>query len=118
MSVILLMKGPVCTHIAVHQNGPTAVRHIVKQQFLRAAVALEAAKLGRLVRVKPTRHPHDVFIKKEPALIGTDLEAHTDLCSLAEYTARFYMATPGCIKQDMRDELVKQRLVRQEYFNG
>ncbi len=119
MSVILLMKGPVCTHRAVHKNGPVAVRHIVKHQFLRAADALQAANLGVLETIKPPRRPsHEVFVKKEPGLIGSDLARNADLCTLGEYMARFYMATPGCIDQELRNELTKRQLVRPEYFNS
>ncbi|XP_072016039.1 uncharacterized protein [Amphiura filiformis] len=118
MSAILLMKGPICTHNAIHDNGPTAVRHIVKKQFLRAAGSLQAANLGKLVQIKVFRRTYDVFVKAEPSQIGRDLANNMDLCTLDEYAARFFMTTPRVIKQEIRDELVKQFLVKEDYFNG
>ncbi|XP_072016040.1 uncharacterized protein [Amphiura filiformis] len=117
MSAILLMKGPVCTNTALTNNGPSGVRTVGKQQFLRAANELQALNLGKLVKVKPAhRFGVDVFVKKEPLQIGSDLANNKDLCTWEEYTGRFFMATPACVKKDIRDELVKQVLVKEEYF--
>ncbi|XP_072016037.1 uncharacterized protein [Amphiura filiformis] len=118
MSVILLMKGPVCTNTALHSTAPAAVRNVGKRQFLGAASALEELNLGKLVKVKPeNRRPIDVFVKKEPSEIVTDLENNMDLCSMEEYIGRFFMSTPACVEKDIRDELVKQRHVKEEFFN-
>ena len=117
MSVILLMKGPVCTYNAVHTNGPVAVRRSVKSQFMRAAGALHAANLGYLIKIHTSYNSvNDVFVKKLPSEMKDLLEANEDLCSLHEYTARFYMPTPACITQRLRDALVKENLVQEEHF--
>ena len=119
MSSILLLKGPVCTYYAIHQNGtPISVRRTVKSQFLRAANALAAANLGTLVQVNITsqNRANDVFIKKLPSEMKAALKDNTDLCSLEEYTSRFFMPTPACIRQPLRDELVRLQLVQREHF--
>ena len=121
MSAILLIKGPVCNTDAINKNGPVAVRHIVKSQFLQAANALEKADLGYMGHVI-MEHPKQVrtvgiFIKKVPSEIGQSLKGNEDLCSLDEYTARFHMPAPACIRPKMREQLVKQELVKEEYFS-
>ncbi|XP_072016034.1 uncharacterized protein [Amphiura filiformis] len=117
MSVILRIKGPVCTYQAVHTNGPLAVRHCVKSQFLRAASALQASNLGALVKVHGKgNRVSDVFIKKLPVEIKEALERNLDLCGWNEYCARFRMPTPAVVNQRLRDELVQQQFVRPEYF--
>ena len=117
MSVILLTKGPVCTYNAVHTNGPVAVRRSVKSQFMRAAGALHAANLGYLIKIHASWNSvNDVFVKKLPSEMKDLLEANEDLCTLQEYTTRFYMPAPACISQRLRDALVREKLVKKEHF--
>ena len=120
MSAILLIKGPVCNTDAINKNGPLAVRHIVKSQFLQAASALEKANLGCMghVIIKHTKQIRNVniFIKKVPSEIGESLKGNEDLCTLDEYTVRFYMPAPACIRPVLREQLVKQELVKEEFF--
>ena len=114
MSAILRIKGPVCTHIAIHSNGPMGVRNIVKSQFLRAAQRLEAANLGFMTKIGN----NDVFIKRQPldVQLQAALEANQDLCYLQDYTARFFMTAPKCISQTLRGQLVANQLVKAEHF--
>ena len=119
MSVILLTKGPISSYNAIHQNGPVPVRKLVKSQFLRAASALEAANLGHVVQVMLgfKNHVQDIFIKRLPEEITEALKENGDLCNIGDYTARFYMPTPKCIHQRLRDELVLQGHVKEEHFD-
>ena len=119
MSAILLIKGPVCNKKCIAQNGPLAVRHIVKSQFLNAANALVAANLGRLIKLPCSstgNRRSEVFVKKLPAEISNCLAGNEDLCTLDKYTARFYMPAPGCVGQPLRDELVQGGFVKAEHF--
>ena len=114
MAAILRTKGPVCTQRAIHKNGPLNVRNVVKSQFLRAAHRLEAANLGLVRKIAQ----NDVFIKRLPSEVQlqTVLEATRDLCTLEDYTTRFYMTSPACISQKMREQLVANQLVKSEHF--
>ncbi len=115
MSTILRMKGPVCTLKAMQRNAPRHLCRIIKKPlFHQAANALQAANLGTFWTVKTWKR--EVFVKREPSLIEEDLEKNKDLCTIEDYTARFYSPTPACIKQDMRTLLVEEGLVKKEYF--
>ncbi|XP_072016030.1 uncharacterized protein [Amphiura filiformis] len=119
MSVILLTKGPVCNFTAIQTNGPPSVRRIGKSLFLRAAHALEAANLGTLVKVfGGGNRPNEVFIKKLPSDVGQGLEENEDLCSLEDYTVKFYMPSPSRIRQALRDQLIQQDFVKEEHFTN
>ena len=116
MAAILRTKGPVCTHLAIHKNGPLNVRNVVKSQFLRAAHGLEAANLGFVRKIAQ----NDVFIKRLPSdevQLTAALEANMDLCcTYDDYAARFLMTTPACISNNLRLKLVAAGLVRREHF--
>ena len=119
MSVILLTKGPVCTFTAIQTNGPVAVRRIGKNMYFRAANALVAANLGHLVKIYGSgNRANDVFVKKVPSEIEEPLQSNTDLCSLDEYTTKFYMPSPACIRPRLRDELVSRQFVKEEHFTN
>lgn len=117
MAAILTIKGPVCTPKAIHKNGPHPVRPIVKSQFLEAAYDLQKAGLGSLVRVHAKRGSvNDVFVKKLPEDIATALEDNSHLCTLTEYSTRFYMRTPASIGLELREELMNLDLVKEALF--
>ena len=75
---------------------------------------MEAANLGSMIKIAS----NDVFIKKLPIEIqpGLEAEANRDLCTVEDYTARFYMPSPACISRQLRERLVGSRLVKPEHF--
>ncbi|XP_072016029.1 uncharacterized protein [Amphiura filiformis] len=119
MKTILLMHGPVCTHRAIHQNGPKFIRHIVKTQFLTACGKLESENLGHLKVVNIGNWSYNVFIKKSPSEIGPQFfEMNPDFGSFEEYISIFFSPPPACISGKVLAKLVEDgvllRSIREE----
>lgn len=114
MSAILLTKGPVSVNEAVRRWGPKRFRHYKKSHFLEASRDLQTANLGSLTHIKSTYTTHDVFIKRAPSEIGDGLADNRDLCTLDEYTSRFYMTPAACLSKGLLDELIARELVKSD----
>ena len=115
MKTILLMQGPVCTHRAVHQNGPKFIRGIVKTQFLNACAKLEAENLGELRTVNIASRTYKVFVKKRPDLIGWFFNANPDFATLEDYREIYEMPPPGCIVIRLLDRLYELGIIQAQY---
>ena len=107
MKTILLMHGPVCTHRAIHQNGPKFIRHIVKSQFLSACGKLVSENVGQLEKVRIGNWLYNVFVKKSPSEIGNGFfERNPDFGTLEQYMAVYFSHPPACTGEKLMEKLI------------
>ena len=115
MSGILLNAGPIATQLSVRKISQTFVVTVTKAKFEKAAQRLQAANLGRVVQLRTNS---SVFIKWKPEKMHhlLALPENADLCTVEEYTTRYYMASPASIKEKTKAALVELGEVAADAF--
>ena len=119
MAAILLTSGPVSTHKAAGKIRKFLYCITIKH-FLNAASDLVAADLGELVSMQvgvATRACH-VFIKKPPGEATAGLLANPDLCTVEEYSSKYFRPCPACIGPKHRAKLLEYGYVTERQLQG
>ena len=120
MSGILLTPGPVVNFSSMRSTRRVFLHSVNKSKFDNAGNKLKAANLGNFISVQyQNKMKLSVFLKKHPDEIREDLksEENKDLCSIEEYSAKYFSPSPAGINDRLKRILVSLGLLSQDAFN-
>ena len=104
MAGILLAAGPVVSRRMLSVNSKALI-YLTGQQFEDAAIHLQEANMGTVVRDFVPRRRSFVFIKKPPFEVSAILEDLGLLVSHEKYEQRYNLAIPPAISSNMLEKL-------------
>ena len=102
MLAAMLTAGPVTTWKMVVKNR-RSMRHISKEQYMKALKELVALGIGYITFVN-VRRPLQVFIKPHPDQAGKVLK---DMCTLQEYKTRYEQPPPSYLTESVIEWLIQ-----------
>ena len=102
MLAAVLTAGPVTTWKMVVKNR-RSMRHISKEQYLRALKELVSLGVGYITFIN-VRQPLQVFVKPHPDQAGKVLK---DMCTLQEYKTRYEQPPPSYLTESVIDRLIQ-----------
>lgn len=115
LRAILMTAGPVSTFKAV-QYTRMSLHNVTSEQFVNAAMELQEANLGMMVKLQGKGSPAKVFIKKPPDEVDEALSPYVDLCTVDVYRKRYHLPTSKSISFSLRAKLVAAKLVADKLF--
>ena len=118
MTAILLVPGPIATHLNVKNMSPAFRLGVSKSKFMSAATQLQSSGLGSIVVLRISAQAH-VFVKRPPHEMSSllELDEYRGLCSEPEYMERFSLPMPASVTPKMKQCLVELGIIPQELFS-
>ncbi|XP_072016057.1 uncharacterized protein [Amphiura filiformis] len=110
MAGMLLAAGPVVSRRMLSVNSKALV-YLTSQQFEDAAMTLQEANMGTVVRDFVPRRRSYVFIKKPPFEVANILDDLGLLVSHEKYETRYNLPVPPAISGNMLEKLQERGFV-------